>query len=411
VVHLAIIEPDAAGHHLAVHVRAIAREARARGWRLHLLTTAAALRHPAYELLRRDAGGTLATSLLPNDSAAWDPRFLRGLAAEWRRWRALRQATAATLAPLGVDVVYDTSLERMAQVVALLGSPFGRLPFVGLYTKVRFHHRRMGVRTRMGPRARLLETIVLPRVLAVPTLRALPVIDEPFADYARTRRGSAWRKVAPVPDASGLHGGVAPAAARAALGIAPAQTLVLLYGALHRRKGIAELLAALADPRMPAEVAALVAGVQDPFTERTLAAPDAVRLRAQGRLYEVPGFLDDAAEARAFAAADLVWLGYRNFNAGSAVLVQAGVVGLPCVATDRGLVGWTVERYGVGITVDTADHGAVVAGVRRLALDPQLRRECGRRGRAFAACRTPEQFGRGVCDAIAGEPPAVAPGA
>jgi glycosyltransferase involved in cell wall biosynthesis len=190
--------------------------------------------------------------------------------------------------------------------------------------------------------------------------------------------------------------------ARAALGIAPAQTLVLLYGALHQRKGVAELLAALADPRMPAEVAALVAGAQDPFTERTLAAPAAARLRAHGRLYEAPGFLDDAAEARAFAAADLVWLGYRNFNAGSAVLVQAGVVGLPCVATDRGLVAWTVERYGLGITVDTGDPDAIVAGVQRLALDRQLRRECGPRGRAFAARRTPEQFGRGICDAIAG---------
>src|SRR2546425_236240 len=175
--HLAIVEPHAAGHHLTLHVRAIAREALVRGWRLRLLTTAATTRHPAYEVLRRATGDALETSLLPDEVGRMDRRFLTGIVVEARRWRALRAAAGEILAPLGVDVVYDAGVERTARAMAMFGSPFARIPFVGLYTKVRFHHRRMGVRSQIGPRARLVETAAVPRLLALQTLRALPVLD------------------------------------------------------------------------------------------------------------------------------------------------------------------------------------------------------------------------------------------
>jgi glycosyltransferase involved in cell wall biosynthesis len=269
-----------------------------------------------------------------------------------------------------------------------------------MYTKVRFHHRRMGVRSRIGPRARLIEAALFPGLLAIPTLRAVPVVDEPLVEWARTRRAPGWRKLVFVRDASGLRASVPRAQARVEIGVRPAQLLILLYGAIAARKGVAELVAALADPRMAHGVAMLVAGAQDQFTRAVLATATAARLRAQGRLYEEPGFLDDTREARAFAAADIVWLGYSHFDALSSVMVQAGDAGLPCLATDRGLIGWTVARHGLGIVVDTGRHDAVVDALLRLASDAALRRTYGERGKSFASGRTIERFGSSICDAV-----------
>jgi hypothetical protein len=213
--HLAIVEPDATGHHMALHVRAIAAEAVRRGWRLTLLTTAAATRHPAYEVLRRETGAALTTALLPADTVTRrEPRLVRGLSLEARRWRAFRAATEDVLTPGGVDAVYVTSLEQTARMIALRGSPFGSIPFAGLYTKVRFHHRRMGLRSRIGPRAWLIEAALFPLLLALPTLRAVPVVDEPLVEWARTRRAPWWRKLVLVRDASELRAIVPRAQAR-----------------------------------------------------------------------------------------------------------------------------------------------------------------------------------------------------
>src|SRR6266404_7496825 len=262
--HLAIVEPDAAGHHMVLHVRAIAAEAVRRGWRLTLLTTAAATCHPAYEVVRRETGAALTTALLPAETVTRrEPRLVRGLALEARRWRAFRSATLRILAPHGVDVVYVTSLEQTARMIALRGSPFGGIPFAGMYTKVRFHHRRMGVPSRIGPRAWLIEAALFPRLLAVPTLRAVPVVDEPLIEWARTRRAPAWQKLVFVRDASGLRANVSRPQARAEIGVPAVQFLVLLYGAMAARKGVAELVAALADSQTPHRIAMLVAGAQD----------------------------------------------------------------------------------------------------------------------------------------------------
>jgi glycosyltransferase involved in cell wall biosynthesis len=399
--HLAIIEPDAGGHHMALHVRAIAAEAARRGWQLTLLTTAAATHHPAYEMVRCEAGGALATALLPAHTVTRrEPRLLRGLVLEARRWGAFRTATMDVLTPRRVDAVYVTSLEQTARMIALRGSPFGGIPFAGMYTKVRFHHRRMGVCSRIGPRARCIEAALFPRLLAVRTLRAVPVVDEPLMTWSRTRRASCWRKLVFVRDASGLRIDVPRAEARVQLGVSPGQVLVLLYGAIEARKGVAELVAAVADPRTLPEVAMLVAGAQDDFTRGVLATEPAARLRAQGRLYEEPGFLDDRREARAFSAADIVWLGYRDFDAMSAVMVQAGDAGLPCLATDRGLVAWNVAHQGLGLIVDTSRHDAVVDALLRLALDGELRRKCAEHGKSFTYGRSVENFGSSICDRV-----------
>ncbi len=400
--HVALVEPDGGGHHFALHVRAIAAEAVRRGWRITLLTTDVAMRQPAYDIVQRESGAVITTALLPDYTAKRrDPRLLRGLAHEARRWRALRAATAAVLVPAAVDAVYVGSLEQTARLFALRGSPFGRIPFAGMYTKVRFHHRRTGVHGRIGPRARFIETMLFPRLLAIPTLRAVPVLDEPLVKWTRTQAAPAWRKLAFVRDGSGLRAHPDRARARAELGIAPEQLVVLLYGALEVRKAVPQLIAALADPRVPVTIAMLAAGKQYDFARAALAAEPAARLRAQGRLYEDAGFLDDAREARAFAAADIVWICYRDFDAMSGVMVQAADAGLPCLACDRGLIGWNVARHGLGVVVDGSRHEAVVAGLLRLAGDAELRRACAERGRLFAAGRTVENFGASICDAVA----------
>lgn len=400
--HLALVEPDGGGHHFALHVRAIAAEAVRRGWRITLLTTAAAMRHPAYDVVRDESGAALTTALLPDSAVKrHEPRLLRGLVHEARRWRAFRAATTDVLAPAAVDAAYVGSLEQTARLFALRGSPFGSIPFAGMYTKVRFHHRRMGVRSRIGPRARVIEAALFPRLLAIPTLRAVAVLDEPLMKWTRMQAAPSWRKLVFVRDGSGLRAHPERARARAALGIAPEQLIVLVYGTLEVRKGVPQLVAALADRRMPTTVAMLAAGRQNPFARAVLAAEPAASLRSQGRLYEDPEFLDDAREALVFAAADIVWIAYRDFDAMSGVMVQAADVGLPCLACDRGLIGWNVARHGLGVVVDSSRHDAVVEGLLRLVGDAELRRAYGERGRVFAAGRTVENFGAGICDAVA----------
>jgi glycosyltransferase involved in cell wall biosynthesis len=258
----------------------------------------------------------------------------------------------------------------------------------------------MGVRGP-GTRHDALYARLFERLLRIPTLRALATIDETLPPYVRQQRITGWDKVHHVPDVARLNGRADRAAARASLGIAPDNVVVLAYGALEPRKGIAELIAAAASPVCSTRVVVLLAGRQDAFVRDLLTGTDAQQLRAARRLVEVSGFLGDQQELDVFSAADIVWVAYRGFYGASGVLIQAGSMRLPVVACEDGLIGWTAQRHGLGELVDPASRESVTGAINRLAGDDSLRRTYGENGAQLAAAHTPEAFGMRLCDIIA----------
>ena len=61
--------------------------------------------------------------------------------------------------------------------------------------------------------------------------------------------------------------------------------------------------------------------------------------------------------------------------------------GLPVLVNFDGEAGWIAEREGCGVVVPPEDPAAMADAVRRLASDPERRREMGRHARALAAGR------------------------
>jgi glycosyltransferase involved in cell wall biosynthesis len=108
----------------------------------------------------------------------------------------------------------------------------------------------------------------------------------------------------------------------------------------------------------------------------------ALRRRASLRAPERVHFTGRMRDPRlAFAAADVVLLTSRTEGLPS-VLVEAGMSGLPVVATDVGYVNEIVENGQTGFLVDQGDRDALVAAVTRVLDDG---RKLGRRARVH--CR------------------------
>jgi len=403
-----VFQPEARGHHMILYLRHIAREAVRRGWRLHLVTTHEATSHPAYRVVKGECGDRMTTSPVPDARYPREnPTALSLLAFQLRQHRIFAMAYRRLAATDRPDVVLVENLDHCDKAISLLGSPFGDAPFVGLQMAVRFHHRRMGVRGGASRQDRMYEWLFR-RLLRVPTLRSLVVIDEALAEYTQRAHLAEKEKVRFVPDAASLSGKESREQTRQALGLLAEQVGVLVYGALSERKGLAELLAAVADERCPERIVLVLAGVRDAHVDDLLGGADARRLRAEGRLIDIPGFLDDAGEFRVFRAADVVWLGYRGFPGMSGVLVQAAVMGLPIIACAEGIIGWLAARYGVGKVVDVSRKNEVLGALTRLASDPDLRLAYGERGRRMAERHAPERFAGAIADALA-DAPVIAP--
>ena len=111
---------------------------------------------------------------------------------------------------------------------------------------------------------------------------------------------------------------------------------------------------------------------------------------------------DDESEAQVFTAADLVWLGYVGGAYGSSgVLYQAGSAGLPVISMADGLIGWTVRKHKLGISLDTTDTAKVVDAIERMRNDEPMMREFGENGRRLAKSHTGTAFAKTICDSLA----------
>ncbi len=151
---------------------------------------------------------------------------------------------------------------------------------------------------------------------------------------------------------------------------------LLFLGNLFERKGIADLLVALAHPGIPA-CTLLVAGGGD--VGRYSARAEALGLGGRVRF---AGWVDQAGAAACLAEADALVL--PSYDEGlPLVILEALSLGVPVVTTPVGAIPEVLADGDTALLVPPGDVAALAAALRRLAGDPALAARLSERGRAL----------------------------
>lgn len=195
-----------------------------------------------------------------------------------------------------------------------------------------------------------------------------------------------------LPEPLGLQSGSdVPALLRRAK---PERKTLLLFGALDTRKGLIVLLDAVEGlPQAAQERLTLVlAGklVEESLRPRVEQALEHARLHV---LFE-DRFLDEAEILPLIEAVDLNVLPYVGHLGSSGVLVRAAHAGKPVIASDYGVVGAHVNRYGLGLTVDTNTPEALAEALARWLDHPETLPYNAESAARFAQANTGEAFAR-----------------
>lgn len=259
-----------------------------------------------------------------------------------------------------VSFVVVPYVDYFLYALPFLGSPFGTTPFVGITMRTSFHHRTMGVKAPDERIANTVKSLLFRGAVRVPGMRALLSIDPTLAQWTMQtlgERAATVRYLAdPFPDARAGD----PERARARLGLSKGRHL-LVYGSITDRKGIRELVAALA--RMNDAPTLVVAGEQDSDAHEFLYA-EAPRLTPAPVLLDQ--FVTNEMELDLFSACDAVWLGYKGHYGMSGVLVQAYRFEKPVIATADGLIGWFCGSGELGPVIDDLSPEAIAGAIRQV---------------------------------------------
>jgi len=399
--YVLIVEPDASGHHMSPYVQFMVRGAVRRGWKIRLLTTRTSSEHPALKIVENEVEGKLAISFMPEIPRFNGTSIMSLFLYQIKYYRAMARGFRALPADETPDLVYVMFIDAVDKALAVFGSPFGTVPFSGMFIAIKYHRFLMDI----GPASRhdKLYKMLFERLLRIKSLYSLNVIDELFIEYSQQQSAPEYAKVKFVPDPGELEGFESDTQARKQLAIPADRFVILVYGSLSSRKGIKELLQAvsLLKDDTDSSISVLLAGKTNEEINHLLNQPIAEELTARGRLIVFSGFQDVEQEYRLFKSADAVWLGYvGNFYGKSAIIPQAGSVGLPILASKNGLIGKIVENNNLGLVFDPNDAYAVAKEIKRLQSNKRLQKRLGENGKRFAKQATAEEFGNKLCASI-----------
>lgn len=337
-----VIEPTITGHHFTYLEHLVAGALR-RGLQV---VVGVGEDDAGLEIERRLREGGLDGELsfvrAPTPRPATGPARLARDMVGWRRYYA--QVWRAAGEQRRVDYVLLPYLDHGLFALALLGSPFGNCRFAGVTMRQRFHFPDVGVRGAVQSGVRWRRRL-FGRLLALPTLDRVFVIDESLPEHLSRCAPMLARKLIYVPDPSDPVQPVERSAARSALGLPASGRIVLLYGYIEARKGVAELLDWAAANVSASDLHVVLAGRVDRDSREAVNGAAAARLRSVGRLHQVERYVTAGEEQLLLSAADWVWLGYRNFEFMSGVLVKAAQHGLGVLFRDFGLIGRYVRRH------------------------------------------------------------------
>lgn len=359
-----IVEPNGSGHHMALYVRHVVQKLMDEKCAISLLTTRSAVAHPSFKSLEasQEKINTYFLSELPlrDGNSSW-----KLFSQQTKCWLILRREFEKIHSQSHFNVVYVPTIDWMVKAIEVFGSPFGSTPFVALYMSPKHHRKSMG----LGPASRQdwLYKKMFQRFLRIPTLRSVLVIDEFFNNYCKEEYGSLAKKVEYVPDFGKIRGVGTKEECRVKIGISNKSKLLLVYGSLTKRKGIIQLIEAVAHPDSPKDLKVVLAGKTNEDIDSFITSAVMQKMIEEKRILLRLYFHDDLDEFCIFKAADYVWLGYtEEFYGSSGVLYQALHAGLSTVAMEQGLIGKIVRKYKLGITVNPSREDSILQGLNQI---------------------------------------------
>lgn len=399
--NILIIEPFVDGHHGA-YLRWMVHALTSRGHRVQIATFEESLTHPTVQamLLTHDKNISFITSSLHKYGTS--ERNLFEIIYKMIKFRSIFQDFYKRAIQNGrVEFVILPYLDYCIYAFAILGSPFARTPWAGLVMRTAFHHSAWGAKSPTGGINSVKERLFF-RLLRNPFLRALFTIDVTLKEYTENLSPPQGPRLVYIPDVTEMKRSMSREQARHELGISKHWFIILVYGDLTLRKGIEILSRATEDNNFPSDGHLLLAGKQDEEVEEFLRSPLAIKLKVNGRIHQMNRFLNTNEENIVFSAADVVWLGYQGHYHMSGVLVQAGVMGLPVLACEEGLIGWLTKRYTSGLVVPTSNPSAIANAIAELSQNENVAQQYGENGRLAYASHNLENFSKILVETIEG---------
>lgn len=268
--------------------------------------------------------------------------------------------------------------------------------FSGIYFRPTFHYREFSNylpswRDRLQE---LREKFLLNRVLRHPQLQTLFCLD-PFA-VSNINKFHSKTRVVHIPDPVQIQQyKFELGKLRESLRVQPGKQVFLVFGSLTGRKGIYQLLEAiqLLSPELCQKLCLLFIGEANSTDKALISSQIGSICQSQPiQIIEHYEFVPEQDVQAYFQLADVVLAPYQRHVGMSGILLLAAAVQKPVLSSNYGLMGEIVQRYSLGLTVDSTKPDAIAKGLTRFLIEAPEELSDHTKMKSFAEQNSIEHF-------------------
>ena len=277
-------------------------------------------------------------------------------------------------------------------------------PISSIYFKPTFHYASFpGYEPTLKSRIQQWqEKALLSAIFRQPYLHRLLCLD-PFAVEALNQKQTQKKAVALADPVEAYPSQSSPSELRSQLNIDSERIVFLLFGELTDRKGIEQVLEAIAllSSDLCQQLCFLLAGRCDLETQRRFQSKIVqVRQLKPVQIIEQYGFASQKTVQAYFQLADIVLAPYQKHVGMSGILLQAAAAQKPVLSSDYGLMGELVRRYQLGLAIDSTQPAELAAALSKfLQVSPESFYSA-EKAQQFVQQNTVEKFANTILSAV-----------
>jgi hypothetical protein len=260
--------------------------------------------------------------------------------------------------------VFINSFQHFDKIFSILGSPFNEIKFSGVFLGAKFHLHNFNFNTY--DRYNFLSKFLFKRLIANKNLLSLIINDELLFKFIKNNYWKNSEKIIFLHDPKEFNYKFDKLYARKKMQLPTKQFLILLYGAIINSKGSIELLNIFKNENINPDVRVVIAGEQIGTMKSYFKREEILKLIKSKKIFIFKGWQNELTESLLFSAADVIWIGYKNYPFPSGVLYQAASRSLPIITSNEGIINWTNKKYGLGLTADIDNTHDIIVQINKL---------------------------------------------
>jgi hypothetical protein len=360
--NILIIETEYEGHYLTGYIKYILRSFKNKKFKITLLTSIDANNKAkgALQILRKEKLKfnieTIKNLKLKKFSS------IHLIVHQIRLYFAIKEKFKELSLSTRFDHIFLTSIQKLDKSLVVFGSPFQNINFSGIYLDIKFHLYKYKIHYKS--RFNYLSKKFFQKLLEFPTLDNIITNDHLLKKYIKSNNWNNSHKLKFLHDPKEFNFSFNKFYSREKLGIPNKSILILLYGALIESKGIVELLSIFKVAKLNKNIRVVLAGKQ--FTNyKNFALNNSFinKLKLDKKLFIFNRWISEKEEALLFSAADIVWIGYKNYSSPSGVLYQAIQKDIPSLISNEGLINSLNKKIKVGYVTNINNPLDIVKGI------------------------------------------------